>query len=65
MTTGFKKCCMPVEVGLREDEEGVGCWRCEHESVSSECGTENGNCEGIEAQTYDRNGEQSATGEEK
>lgn len=56
---------MSAEAGGMEDEEEVGCWQCEHDSVSSECGTGDGNCENTKAETYDRNGEQSATGEGK
>jgi hypothetical protein len=40
----------------REDEEEVM-------NVGSECETEDGNCEDTEAETVDRNGEQSKTGE--
>jgi hypothetical protein len=46
-----------------EDEEEIGNKGCKHESLSSECKTEDGNCEDTEAKTDDRNGEQSETGE--
>jgi hypothetical protein len=49
----FKKCCMSDEVG------NVGS---EHECVSSECETQDGNCEDIKAETDNRNHEQSKTG---
>jgi hypothetical protein len=65
IATGLKKRFMSAEAGGMEDEEEVGCWQCEHDSVSSECGTGDGNCENTKAETYDRNGEQSATGEGK
>jgi hypothetical protein len=51
-------------VGGREDEEEVANVGIEHESVSSECEmTESGNCEDTEAETGDKNGEQSETDE--
>jgi predicted Fe-Mo cluster-binding NifX family protein len=40
-----------------EDEAEVGNVGSEHESAGSEYDTENGNCEDIEAETEDRNGE--------
>jgi hypothetical protein len=35
----------------------------EHESVSSECEAEDGNCENSEAETDDRNGKQTVASE--
>jgi hypothetical protein len=50
-------------MNVMEDEEAVGNAGTEHESVSSEYETEDGNCEDTEAETGNRNGEHSVNGE--
>jgi hypothetical protein len=42
--------------------EEVGNVGSEHESLSSNCEAEDGNCEDTEVHTNDKNGEQSETG---
>jgi hypothetical protein len=55
IVTGFKTCYI-------SNAEAVGNVGSEHR-VSSECETEDGNCEDTKAETDDRNGEHSETGE--
>jgi hypothetical protein len=52
------KSAVSADMNRREDEEEVGSTGTEHESVSSECETEDGNYEDSEAKADDRNGEQ-------
>jgi hypothetical protein len=58
---GFKKCCISEAMDRQEEVEEVGNVDSEHDSVSNE--TKDGNCENNEAETADRNGEYSETGE--
>jgi hypothetical protein len=53
---GFIKCCITDETDGKKDK--VGNADSEHESVSSECETEEGNWEDSEAETDNLNGEQ-------
>jgi hypothetical protein len=56
---GLKKdCCVSDEMVGRGGEKNTGYVSSEHESVSSECEIEDGNCKDSEAETGNRNGEQ-------
>jgi hypothetical protein len=46
-----------------EDEDEVENAGSEHDNISTECETQDGNCKDTEAETEDRNGEQNDTGE--
>jgi hypothetical protein len=61
--TSYKKCCISVKMDGIENEEAAGNAGREHESVGSEYQREDGNCEDTEAETDNRNGEQSVNGE--
>jgi hypothetical protein len=53
----LKKYYISDEMDRREDEEEAENGGSEHESVSSECEIEGGNCEDTEAETDNKNGE--------
>jgi hypothetical protein len=59
----FKNCHTSDAMYGREDEEKSGNVGSEHESVSSDCETEDVNHKNTEAETDNRNGEQSGAGE--
>jgi hypothetical protein len=47
---GFRKCCISVRMGGREDGGEAG-------NAGSECETEDGNCKDTEAETDNRDGD--------
>jgi hypothetical protein len=63
MAKGIRKCCIYDNVNGRNDGVGVGNVGIRDESASSECEAEDGHCQDTEAETNDRNGEQSKVGE--
>jgi hypothetical protein len=58
----LEKCCISDEMDGIEDGEEIENVGRKLERFNSVCETEDGNCEDTEAETDDRNGEQSETG---
>jgi hypothetical protein len=63
LSRGHMKCCLSNAMDGRENEEEAGNVGGKHESLSSECETEDGNGENGEAERDDWNYEQSEAGD--